>query len=461
MDLPNYCAQSGSGEIIQSASIQESTKSLLSSFQQSTYEPKHLWAKHSLLQLDALQSGGQLDRVLAWYFLTFCVGWGYGIRLNGGVQTVHRGVELDQLRLHLGLDALGCEPIYLAGRPPALYVPWIALDLDRSSLYHPHYGAQAEFDRLLATLCMMGLVSPITIRSSDSDGIHLWFPLAEVVPTFQSAATLTAVLTQEGFKLANGVLELRPNRKSYKADYLLMRLPLTGEGNEFWLDGFGFCDDLTVFAEQWQRSEVLNTFFLPEHLKQHLITDQVCRQRQRSSSGANHQGLTSAMDRLAEGFTGHGQSQELKLMAQQIARFAEGLDTVQALRKRCQELMMQAPGFDEYCGHQDAIRSGRYWGNPELERLLLLPVGGYEGTVWEKANERRAADARERARHALDLADQQGLSFHTNKAAIAALIELGAPVNSWWTNPRQKDVLAELRDRLVVPAARIHQSRDD
>jgi hypothetical protein len=329
-------------------------------------------------------------------------------------------------------------------------VGWVAIDLDEGSPYHPTRGDAAAYARLLVVLEWVGLRKPLVVCSSLGEGRHLWYPLAEAAKTFEVATALHGLLAAEGFEISNGVLELRPNRKSYESDYALIRLPLTGEGNEFWLDGFGLCDELFAFQQAWQEAAPKNRFVLPKHVQQRIQEHQAKQRKQRSRSrSAGEKNLDAAKARLAEGFTGRGQSQELKLMAQQIARFAEGRNNIEDLRTRCQELLINAPGFDDVCGHRREIISGRYWSNSELKRLLEMPIGAYAGTSWEQANQTRAADALSRAQDAMAEVEEQGLVFSSTKAAITSLKVLGAPAYSWWTNAKRKDLLFELRQRLV------------
>jgi hypothetical protein len=433
-------------------------QSLLKDYQQSASHAKQTWARRSLKGVATLQNSDRRDQLLAWYFLTFCLGYRHGVRHQGGIVTRAGGVGLQQLRRHLGLDHQHSQPSYLACRPPARVVGWIAIDIDAESPYHPTRGDTTAHERLLLVLKQVGLRKPLVLRSSIGEGFHLWLPLAKAVGTFEVATTLHNLLDTEGFEISNGVLELRPNRKSYDADYALIRLPLTGEGNEFWLDGYGLCDELMAFHQAWQEAAPKNRFLLPENLKKQIQEHQTEQRRQRSrtrSAGKNK--LDAAQARLAEGFTGRGQSQELKLMAQQIARFAEGRNDTENLRTRCQELLMNAPGFEDFCGHRHEIISGRYWSNSELRRLLEMPVGGYEGTSWEKANLRLAADALSRAQEAIAQAEDQGLMFSSTKSAITSLKVFGAPAYSWWTNAKRKDVLLELRQRLVKQERKLLQ----
>ena len=72
--------------------------------------------------------------------------------------------------------------------------------------------------------------------------------------------------------------------------------------------------------------------------------------------------------RLKEGFTARGQTNELTFIAQQQARLIEGIDSIDALRIRCSELVSRAPGFLKFCGHQQAVINGSYWSDQTLRK---------------------------------------------------------------------------------------------
>ena len=71
--------------------------------------------------------------------------------------------------------------------------------------------------------------------------------------------------------------------------------------------------------------------------------------------------------RLAEGFSGPGQTQEISLAALIVARMAEGVGSVQHLRKRLVELVTNAPGFQQHCDHKQEIETGRFWSQATLK----------------------------------------------------------------------------------------------
>ena len=84
------------------------------------------------------------------------------------------------------------------------------LDVDIHSPYHPK-NDKAAYKRLIKSLRNLGIRRTITITSSDSRGIHIYFFLEEMVKSFWLACGLKRILTEAGFEIVPGLLELFPN----------------------------------------------------------------------------------------------------------------------------------------------------------------------------------------------------------------------------------------------------------
>ena len=136
--------------------------------------------------------------------------------------------------------------------------------------------------------------------------MHLLYPLDEVVSTWELAQSLEHCLASGGLELKAGVLELRPNVKSYGANYLAIRAPLSGEGNAYWapqFSDFGLLDDLVLFQQLFCSLRQFNRF-IP--FKGSLASLEDCSSNRRGP--VQDQGVIAAgQRRLAEGFTGSGQ----------------------------------------------------------------------------------------------------------------------------------------------------------
>jgi hypothetical protein len=106
---------------------------------------------------------------------------------------------------------------------------YLLIDVDRGSLHHP-LRSVSGYHRMLACLEGMGLVRPVIVRSSDSEGFHIYYPLPVAVSSYYLSKAVQHALESSGFKLSSGQLELFPNAKRYapdgKTSFRAHRLPL-------------------------------------------------------------------------------------------------------------------------------------------------------------------------------------------------------------------------------------------
>ena len=391
-------------------------------------------------ELRSLADGTREEQAVAWYYLHFALGFGYVIRKNESLCSIPGWIDPTQLSTHLGVNSR--QPFYLGVRP-ANKTSWVIIDIDEGSRYHP-LSETGEGDIVIKNvLSTIGLHESIDFQSSTSSGIHLLYPLSEVKSTWEVANSLEQCLRAAGLEISPGILELRPNVKDWNSKYLAIRAPLTGEGNSFWapeFSDFGLHDDLLVFKQLFSMVQQSNEF---RPFKEDLKAAPRYSPNRRgpvSSKGS----LKAGRERLAEGFTGPRQTNELTFLAQQQARLVEGIDTVQGLRLRCSELVQRAEGFSEFCSHQKEVEDGSYWTEKTLRRALELTPGGYVGTWREASNQRRAEDTTRRAHDTVSEALKHGLRFSSINKAIAYLKTKGGPSASWWKNPKNSDAKSKL-----------------
>ena len=123
-----------------------------------------------------------------WFLRALNPGYGYVIEEQGRKPTRPGFLTAGLLRQHLGLA--GGDPQYLAIRPNRTTTKWIALDIyQEHSPHHPDRG-EGALEALREKCRLMGLSCALEFRSSFRRGIHLWFPLAEAIPTFQAPLSL-------------------------------------------------------------------------------------------------------------------------------------------------------------------------------------------------------------------------------------------------------------------------------
>lgn len=108
--------------------------------------------------------------------------------------------------------------------------PFLILDIDITSPYYPRCKRnEAKLKAILGTLEEIGLCRYVPIRSSNSGGLHIYFPLPEPVSCDGLARAVYETLRQAGFEIRNGVLEIFPNVRAdsrVKTLFQGIRLPL-------------------------------------------------------------------------------------------------------------------------------------------------------------------------------------------------------------------------------------------
>ena len=129
------------------------------------------------------------------------------------------------------------------------FTNYLMIDVDTGSPYHPNNGS---IKPILAAMESLGLCRYVLIRSSTSEGLHIYFPLNEPVNAWGLACLADAALAAHSVTVASGQCELFPNKKSLNAEHNGHRLPL--QDGSFLLDD-DFCpfsNHLGDFLQHWQ-----------------------------------------------------------------------------------------------------------------------------------------------------------------------------------------------------------------
>ena len=395
-------------------------------------------------ELQALRQGSPQEQDLAWYYLQFGLGWVHTVKWEGQPVTRGRWVTPREVGHHLGIGSDG--PHVLSITPAGAWVPWAVVDVDTKSRYHPGSEEGEGIEPVKIALTAIGLLEPLEIQSSHSDGVHLWYPLDRPTHALTIARAMRAACFAAGLQVADGVLEFRPNDKASGSNFATIRAPLTGEGNAIWVPGVGLVEELSLLRYLWEQAQGSNQLTPLDHS---------LNRRGQLPPRSQQPGrcLQGARDRLTEGFTGPGQTEALKLAALQVAGLLEGLSDPEVIRRRCVELVSGAPGFYHHCRHRREVESGRAWGSRSLAMAAAMTPGGYRGTWKERANKKAADHATERALAAIEAARATGIRYRSDKAATDAMQAQGAPARSWWHKPANAAALASLRE-LVGPRER-------
>ncbi|ACC85371.1 hypothetical protein [Nostoc punctiforme] len=233
---------------------------------------------------------------------------------------------------------------------------YLLIDIDRGSQLHPS-NSQIKYRQLLASLEEIGLCRPIPIQSSDSGGLHIYYFLEEKQHSYTLACAIQQTLEAAGFKIKGGELEIFPNCKVYSkgspSNFNAHRLPL--QTGSYVLDDClePWSDDIEDFlnAADWsakgQDYEALAQALVRANSKKIIKFPY----RQRSAAEQWKQDLEQ---RISEGWTGNGQTNEL---LKDIACYGIVFRQLsgQTLVDHIVITACQSPGYVNWCRHQHEI----------------------------------------------------------------------------------------------------------
>lgn len=258
-------------------------------------------------------------------------------------------------------DRLIRQGTYLFGVRFGKTTNYCLLDIDMGSPYHPKRDRLA-ISRILAALEPLGLVSGVTCVSSNSGGLHLYFPFEEAQSSWELAMVITTLLENVGIRLVPGHLELFPNPRSYASDgnfslFNAHRLPLQA-GSYLLNDDFQpIWSDPVVFVQRWQFAQQRNQV---EAKTLHRLHRQL-RRRDYPVSGKADKFINDLNAEIELGWTGRGQTNRLlgriamrTYVFHHVLHGGEPL-TGQALVDQIVATAQSLPGYKEWCRHQHEI----------------------------------------------------------------------------------------------------------
>jgi hypothetical protein len=270
------------------------------------------------------------------------------------------------------------DELTLLGVSFATTTKYFLLDIDRYSKYHPAKDSSA-LQKLRQILEKIGIVRTDLIRSSDSQGIHLYGCLPKNVSTIRLATLLHVTLIDAGIEIAKGQLECFPNPKPYGESghytyYNPHRLPLQPNSGSLLLDEDG---EILPTAENLTHENMLAGFLARvEQSAQaqdmellHRLMDK-CYAKYTSNAGIakyqhHHKDYTEIAREWKEnleltiqtiGWTAYGQTNTLLPNFIAYGTVFLGLKS-EELENSIYELILVAPGYQEYCRHKHEIKS--------------------------------------------------------------------------------------------------------
>lgn len=236
------------------------------------------------------------------------------------------------------------------------------LDVDIGSAYHPRRDPIA-FQKLTEALEPLGLVSAITCTSSDSQGLHLYFPFSESLTAWEVGSGVTLLLESQGFKVTPGQIEVFPNTRLYTIEstpnlFNAHRLPLQRGSYLLNDDLEPIWTDQPTFVDQWRQCQSRNNL-------NNTTLQQIIRQKKRRSYRLSNKAdkfLNDLNAEIEQGWTDHGQTNRLlgriTMRTYVFHHVMYGGDPLagDSLIKEVLAVAKALPGYELWCRHQHEIK---------------------------------------------------------------------------------------------------------
>jgi hypothetical protein len=248
------------------------------------------------------------------------------------------------------------------------------IDLDYSSQYHPSHDRD-RYKEILHALESIGLTRYIVIQSSYSRGLHIYLPLPKAVSTFWLAAAIRVTLTNAGFEIKNGQLEIFPNTKRFASapgdhsHYNPHRMPLQPNSGSWLMEDDGLSPQpisdsieaqIGEFLNQWQLAadkqdlDLLNRK-LPQLYKTY--KNNKYKYRDRNDDWNSVEAEKWRLDLLLTITIGWWDCHQTYNLLPKILAYGVVFLKLQgeALSEWMLETILNAPGYYQYCRHQHEI----------------------------------------------------------------------------------------------------------
>jgi len=311
---------------------------------------------------------------------------------------------------------------------------YLVIDLDSWSPNHPTLNPSIYMG-LIYTLREIGLIGYVAVRSTWSGGIHLYFPLPKPVNSFRLACRARLALEREGFKIQSGSLEIFPNTKRHAkkgkgiSRFNAHRLPLQPGSGSYLLDDAlkpysdRVEDLLSAFQEvaSKQNMELLESGLEEDYKK-------FKRSRFNHIGNSTEKWLSYLESIKAQGWTGHGQTNQILLALAAYARvfLRFGGDELLAAVER---MAINAPGYEQFCRHQHEIelRAQDVARSAEAYYWKLGDEPSREGTYRSHFHRESGAGARPPKNNIVDFnLAQSANATERLRQAVAALEDAGS-----------------------------------
>ncbi|MEM6611236.1 MAG: hypothetical protein AAF652_03095 [Cyanobacteria bacterium P01_C01_bin.72] len=252
---------------------------------------------------------------------------------------------------------------------------YLAADIDRLSYIHPAKNP-VGFGKFLDAMEKIGLCRHISLQSSWSGGLHLYFSLPKKVNTYDAACLMKLACLKAGLIITSGHLELFPNTKNYVpydpenpnqqfSLYNGLRLPCQPKTGSFLLDAdFNPVSDRIDTFLDWAEQDAQGQDFakFKRLLKTARKRLQKLEKRINKKLSQNAQEWKEDLETIiTTGWTGHGETNDL---LSRIVRYAIVFlgETGKSLRNWAKQVATNAPGYQKWCRHHHEIdKKIEYW----------------------------------------------------------------------------------------------------
>ena len=327
-------------------------------------------------------------------------------------------------RRHPLSDRLIQQGSYLYGVRFGKQTRYLMVDLDAKSLYHPAQHP-AAVKRIIEALEPLDLVAWVAVRSSESGGMHLYFPFEEAQDTSAIAQAASILLESAGFKLLPGQLEVFPNPRPYSKKpslYQAHRLPMQAGSYLLDYDFQPIFGTQATFVHHWNQAQHRN--LLTQATLKRVLKRLKSKQYRLSTKATKF--LNDLNAEVEPGWTGSGQTNHLlgritmrEYIFGHVQRHCAPLADEALVATIC-EVARSLPGFSDYCNHQHdledrvesyvrSIQSSRYYpyGSKAMPKPLSAEPVEPDQPTW---NERQSLGARDRIIRAVaDLLEKNAL----------------------------------------------------
>ncbi|MEM9448841.1 MAG: hypothetical protein AAGA75_09920 [Cyanobacteria bacterium P01_E01_bin.6] len=247
------------------------------------------------------------------------------------------------------------DPDLLVGVSFGKQTRYCMVDIDAGSQYHPDRYPSA-YRQVLDQLEDIGLVEPLVLTSSESGGLHLYYPLPISVSSYKLGHLLKHTCEQGGLAVKAGQLELFPNARRFSLSNIVLyqahRLPLQQGSCLLDEDGNAIGNDLNLFMFHWKRAASRQDSDLLSESLQNLTKVIPFPYERRSERAKAFEADDQA--RIEQGWTGPGQTNGLLGAIARYGRVWEGLADGE-LAKYIESVAVDLPGYQDHCHHKDDI----------------------------------------------------------------------------------------------------------